>query len=112
MKKLLLIALMAYGAPAFAQEQKPLPCTNAIQAIGALMTSGASDEVIKYAISEMLGDEISNEDKHQIYLKMMYVAHLVRGIQILETPDDDQRNWMKTYKTAVCGDNSKIWPQK
>ncbi len=50
MKKLLLIALMAYGAPAFAQEQKPLPCTNAIQAIGALMTSGASDEVIKYAI--------------------------------------------------------------
>ena len=122
MKTLFMLPLVLFAATANADMfnkslndranfYKNKSCQTAYGIIAAMVASQAPEEVIKYTVSEMLGDDLNSVEKQNIYLNVMYIIHSLRGLQLVgEFGDVDQNEWAKQGYTTICDGERSFWP--
>ena len=111
MKKIL-FALGILSA-SFAQAETPeLPsCEQSYGVMAAMVVSQAPEEVIRYAVNEILGAKVDDDEKHKIYLDSMRWIHTLRGTQLLgEFGDKNGDDWIKLGHQVLCESPLKVWP--
>lgn len=111
MKASFVFPIILCAATAQAQVSELPSCEQSYGVMAAMVLSQAPEEVIKYAVNEILGDEVNDDEKRKIYLESMRWIHTVRGTQLLgEFGDKNDDDWIKLGHQLLCDSPLKVWP--